>query len=120
MKRAWGKRIPRVLIDEHYVVYRVVVNLEDQGTYNKVMRRVSAVEALDGFMVSWFPREDVLEVLVKWKIPDTAKSKNEALQDADSWLRGMFSLDGTVEALLECYWIDSTTNLVPTMNRTME
>ena len=110
----------RVSIGEHYVVYRVVVNLEDEGVYDKVMARVSEVEALDGFMVSWFPREDVLEVLGKWKIPDTAKSKKEALQYADSWLRGMFSLDRTVMALIECYWLENTTNLLPTVNRTME
>lgn len=108
------------LVDEHYVIYRVVVKLEDEGTYEKVAGHLSEVEAPDAFVVSWFPREDVLEVLVKWKIPDTTRSKKEALEDADSCLKGMFSLDCTVEVLIECYWLESTTNLVPTVNRTVE
>jgi hypothetical protein len=102
-----------VLTSGRFAVYRVVVKLEDEGACEKAGDRVSELEVPDGFVISWFPRGNVLEVLVKWKIPDAARFKKEALEDADNRLKAMFSFDGIVEGFIECYRLESTMELVP-------
>ena len=53
------------LTSGRFAVYRVVVRLEDEGACEKAGGRVSELEVPDGFVVSWFPRGNVLELLVK-------------------------------------------------------
>ena len=53
------------LTSGRFAVYRAVVRLEDEGACEKACGRVSELEVPDEFVVSWFPRGNVLELLVK-------------------------------------------------------
>jgi hypothetical protein len=94
------------VVDNH-VIYRIVLELEDVKA-EKTTDQFHELIFDDAFGVTWSPHENVLEALIKQKVPDLQK---KTIHKTDAKIRQILLLDGIVEGFVERYGCSYTFEL---------
>lgn len=100
------------MVSGHHVIFRVVANLREEGDCEKALESLSE-EAEDRFAVSWFPFENVLEVIIKRNIPEPGRSEEETIDRETTRLREIFSIEDVATGFIERYRLDHTIQIHP-------